>query len=32
MAECAEWVKRCMKDSDFERIERYVEDRLAEAV
>lgn len=31
-AMCAEWVSRCMKPGDFERVERYVEDRLAEAV
>jgi len=31
-AMCAEWVKRCMKIADYERIERYVEDRLAEAI
>lgn len=28
-AMCAEWVMRCMTTSDYERVERYVEDRLA---
>lgn len=31
-AMCAEWVKRCMKQPDYDRVERYVEDRLAEPV
>lgn len=29
-AMCAEWVNRCLKQSDYERVKRYVEDRLAE--
>lgn len=29
-AMCAEWVKRCLKDTDYKRIKQYVEDRLAE--
>jgi len=29
-AMCAEWVKRCLMNADYERIERYIEDRLAE--
>ena len=31
-AMCAEWVKRCMKTADYERVEQYVEDRLAEPI
>jgi predicted ATPase len=31
-AMCAEWVKRCMKREDYERIKQYVEDRLGDVV
>lgn len=31
-AMCAEWVKRCLKAEDYELVERYVEDRLAEPI
>lgn len=30
-AMCAEWVNRCLKPTDYERIEHYIEDRLVEA-
>lgn len=29
-AMCAEWVNRCLQQSDYERIKHYIEDRLAE--
>lgn len=27
---CAEWVSRCLKEEDFNRIKKYIEDRLAD--
>jgi hypothetical protein len=31
-AMCAEWVQRCLKSADYEAVEHYVEDRLAEQI